>query len=115
MCYYTLRDIKSANEAAGHYFFEPATMRFFNSRICRSVLAGGFFVTSERFDHNTPRRYTVRLCLDNGHVETIGAFQQFASADSARRAINRLVRDTTGAEVDAVRDGSASPDTLKLS
>jgi hypothetical protein len=114
MCYYTIRDIKAANKAANHHWFEPDTMRFFNSRICRKVLAGGFFVTSERYDCNTPRRYTVRLCLENGHIETIGDFQQFASADSAYRAIVRLVRDTTGAAVDAVRDGTANPDTLKL-
>lgn len=114
MCYYTIRDIKAANAAAGHFFFEPATMRFFDSRICRKVLAGGFFVTSERFSASTARLYTVRLCLDNGHVETIGEFQQFSSADSARRAIVRTVRGTFSELIDEVRAGVQPASALKL-
>lgn len=44
-------------------FFDVATMRFFNSRVLGSRVVGNaiYFVTSERMDYGTPRKYTVRV------------------------------------------------------
>jgi hypothetical protein len=114
MCFYTINDIKRANHRLGHHWFEADTLRFFRSRILPGVIAGGFFITSENDCLGTGRRYTVRLCREDGSIETVGQFQQFSRADSARRAVVRLVRGTFAEHIDAVREGKASPDTLKL-
>lgn len=98
-----MHEIRSANHDAGFFFFSPRTMRFFNRRVCRRVLGGGFFVTSERFDYGTPRRYSVRLCKESGAVETIGEFQAYDTSAQAYAAIQKLLRDTSAADLDALR------------
>lgn len=87
-----LSQIKSANRAAGFYFFEPDTMRFFKSRALDQVFDGPrgvFFVTSER-DGDNARRYTVR-CFnrESGDVKTHGEFQGFKSRTGAISAARR--------------------------
>jgi hypothetical protein len=57
-----LSQIKDANAAAGYYFFEASTMRFFRSRVSETVYEGPggvYFVTGEKVPIR-PRRYTVR-------------------------------------------------------
>jgi hypothetical protein len=87
----TLDDIKSQNAAAGLHFFEPATMRFFNSRTLSRVFDGPggiYFVTSEkRTGFNCPdgkRLYTVR-CFNpkTGDVKTRGEFQAYKTSKQA--------------------------------
>ena len=87
--YPTIDSLVQANRAAGQHFFDASTMRFFNSRVCRKII-GNYFVTSERFDASTPRRYTIRRINDDGHVETVGEFQKFATSREAYRAIRAL-------------------------
>ena len=93
-------------DRAGSHFFDKATMRFFNSRLLPATLtqmdATGDrfrFVTSERFDANSRRSYTVRsvtfyrVADNNGtprervEVNTVGEFQAYGSAAQARRHI----------------------------
>ena len=114
MCYYTIDEIKAANKKAGRFFFEADTLRFFRSRILPGVIAGGFFITSEKDCLGSDRRYTVRLCKEDGDIETIGDFQQFSRADQARRAVVKLVRNTWAEVIDDVRDGHRLASELKL-
>ncbi len=86
----TTDDVKAANREAGRHFFDPATMRFFNSRVHRAVYGGRYFVTSERYSVESGRRYTVREILPDGDIETVGDFQQYATAAQARKAAWRL-------------------------
>ena len=92
--YSTIEDIKAAHEAACGYFFSPATMRLFGSRILSPVFPGGIFVTSERdrgvFTRNGymaawngERRYTVRVCDDHGDIDTVSKFGQFSTRNEA--------------------------------
>ena len=90
MTYNTLKEIKAANAAAGQHFFEPATMRFFNSRVSARLIAGRYFISSERFDETTPRRYTVRIANDDGTIDTVGEFQQYPTMAQARAAAEAL-------------------------
>ncbi len=80
--------IRIANQMGGFHFFDVDTMRFFNSRILPTVHQGRYgvyFVTSERFDENTPRRYTVRrFDPATGKVDTVGNFQGHRRAIVAR-------------------------------
>ena len=63
---YDIDDIKRINRYKGGHFFEPKTMRFFDSRVLSTVYQGPggvYFLTSERFHGSTvtgPRLYTVR-------------------------------------------------------
>lgn len=89
--YLTMADVRAANAALGHYWFEPATLRFFSSRILANTLRGGYFVTSERFDANSARFYSVRQVQTDGAIDTVGKFQAYTSAAQAKRAIAKLV------------------------
>ncbi len=85
----TINQIKQANMAAGHFWFEPSNMRYFNTRLSSTVYpAPGctYFVSSERYDSFRPRGYTIRVAYPSGTVSTIGAFQSYATAKEAHEA-----------------------------
>ena len=93
MTYFTIQDIKNANRAAGHHFFSPDTMRFFGSRILRGVIGGKYFITSEQREYDTPRRYTVRVCDDRGHIDTVGDFHSYDTPAQARAAARKIAKE----------------------
>ena len=97
MQFETIGQIKQANEAIGHHWFEPGAMRFFRSRIGQTVYGGRFFVTSEQFDYRSPRLYTVRRANDDGSIGTASDFQQFETSAQARAWIARTIRETEAA------------------
>lgn len=112
----TLGEIKTALSSTGSYFFEPDTLRFFNSRASENVYPtpyGTFFVTSER-DSGDPRMYTVRFIAatavqtprewNDGEVQmithkrldladtSINAFRRYASGSGAHKAARSMQR-----------------------
>lgn len=91
------RDIERANrDSAQHHFFDQGTTRFFRSRYPQTGVVKNnraYFVTSEQFDYNAPRFYTVRVCdLATGVVDTVGEFQQYQTSAQAQAAIKRIIR-----------------------
>jgi len=84
--FYNKHNIWSVNDIdrrhRGH-FFSPSAMKFFNSRVIQDVFCGVnncYFVTSERYDANSPRLFTLRKydpSTDN--FETVGDFQAYES------------------------------------
>jgi len=99
MSQWTIGNIKYANKQAGFYWFEPATLRFFASRIGRNVYqgAGGiYFVSSEQFTESSGytlgRKYTVRqFNPETGDVDTVGEFNKLSRSTAVREA-QRLAR-----------------------
>lgn len=90
-----MADVKAANAAIGGHWFERSTMRFFNTRIESKLMTRGssgrqVFITSERCDETTPRKYTVREALTDGSIDTVGEFQQHATLQDARDAVVAL-------------------------
>jgi len=83
----SIADLKRLNEQNGGCWFEPSTMRFFRGRIESGILRGRYFVSSEQFDDNTPRKYTLRSFDDKGSVDTVGEFQAHRSKADAISAI----------------------------
>lgn len=87
-------DIKLANRQAGQHFFEPGTMRFFDSRIGQTVYEGPggvFFTTSEQFHgsngYTAVRKYTVRrFDPKTGHVTTMRDFNDLTRSAAVRVA-----------------------------
>ena len=87
--YFTIQQIKDANKAIGNHWFSPDTIRYFRS-IVRGPVIGNMFVSSERYNGDTERRYTIRECID-GRIETVGEFQQYASKRQALKAIGHEI------------------------
>lgn len=67
-------------------------MRFFNSRIESGILKGRFFITSERFDENSPRLFTLREVKSNGEVKTLGEFQEFSTIQDAKEYLKNHLK-----------------------
>jgi hypothetical protein len=67
-----LSEVRQANKEIGHHWFEPATMKFFASRIESSLYKNQCFITSEKrcFDDYT-RVYSVRRVKPDGSIETL--------------------------------------------
>ena len=110
----TMADVRDANAAIDHHFFEPGTLRFFASRVLGELISGAFFVTSEqrhapfcdkshgaRGQERTPgggavgsgcdtRRYTIRKVYPRGAIGTVGEFQQYATAKAAKAEAREL-------------------------
>src|SRR5438105_11533059 len=92
--FFTIKQIKKANKEAGYYFFSPDTRRFFNSRILPTVYGGRYFITSERFDSNSPRYYTLREVEPSGYIGTIGPFNQRTRGECIQEIKRLLAKDT---------------------
>ncbi len=75
--YQTMDEIKEAHPK----FFSVGAMDFFDSVVYPEVYSGCVFVTSEKFDWETPRRYTVRIARGGlvGAMETDELFQAWST------------------------------------
>jgi hypothetical protein len=100
--YRTVADVKRANAAIGHHYFDRETLRFFGSRVGSTVYGGRYFVTSERDEAissrfpaawNGERRYTVREAADDGSISTVGAFGAYRTGAAARKVAEALAAD----------------------
>jgi len=70
-------------------WFDKGTMQWFNSRIESKVIYGRFFISSEQYDDETPRLYTIRYATDQGDIETLGEFQDYKTPAAARTALKK--------------------------
>lgn len=88
----TMQEFIQGNKDAHKHFFDTETMRFFHSRVVMSSWNGdGLFITSEKFDAQSPRRYSIRRGnLTTFDVDSVGEFQQYNSSSSAQSALHRL-------------------------
>ena len=86
----TMAELKARNRENGGHWFSPANMKFFNSRIESGVLRGRYFISSERFDENSPRLFSVRSFDEAGEVDTVGEFQAYRSKAEAVAAVKAL-------------------------
>lgn len=83
-------DIERTADELGSHFFSPGAMRCFKSHllnIFRALNDDGtrrLFVTSERFDSETPREYRVRLyhVTHRFEVDTLEVFATRAQAET---------------------------------
>jgi hypothetical protein len=81
----SIQEVMKANKRNGGHWFDDDTTRFFRSKVERTYrrTTGLVFITSEQFDDDSPRLFTVRDADDNGKVSTVGNFQRFATLDEA--------------------------------
>lgn len=88
--FFTLDMMKRADESGRFHFFSRDAMRFFNSRIAPGIVHGRVFITSEQFDRESPRLYTVRAMKDDGSTTELCNFQQFETLAQARRYVRGI-------------------------
>lgn len=90
MTFKTMAEVRAANKAIGHHWFDADTMRFFNSRVESELINGRYFVTSEQFSSADQRMFNVRRVEANGAVNTVDDFQGLATKQAAIDAARRL-------------------------
>jgi hypothetical protein len=93
----TISRIKYENKAAGKFWFSPDTLRFFRSRISDFVVQDSsnkdlyYFISSEQYDDNSPRLYSVRVFnYDTKNIDTVGEFQEYETITQAKAAAKRI-------------------------
>jgi hypothetical protein len=83
-----LTEVKQANKAIGNHFFGKDTTRFFRSKY-GELFNGCYFITSEQFVGSDgiadPRKYTLRIALSDGSIETVGAFNKSEDARQLKK------------------------------
>ena len=89
--YSHLDDVRTANAAIGHHWFDRDTIRFFRTRIASELIAGRYFITSEQHRDDGPRLYSIREAQPDGTIDTIGTFQKYKSRSAARNEITALL------------------------
>ena len=109
----TITAIKNRHE--GHWF-EPGSMRFFNTKIPRRAVypvpGGAFFISSEYsrgvyistgWVPDGPVKFSVRFCSEeSGNIETASEFMEFetlADARDAARSFQRAYKALKGTKV----------------
>lgn len=88
----TLSEVKAANKKIGNYWFSKGAMSFFNSKVESTLYKNQCFITSEQYNSESERRYSVRVALSDGSIDTISEFQEFRTKDAAREFI-KTVKD----------------------
>jgi hypothetical protein len=100
------REAIERHRAARLHWFDREAVSYFSSRVLWETLtplplAPGcyLFVSSEQFrplrGQADSRRYTVRFFGHTGAVDTLGEFQQYETANAAKRAIREVIAQAT--------------------
>jgi len=96
--YNSFDEMAAANSAAGHYWFSEGALAYFESQFSTPLHPtdrGVYFVSSEQAPRSSDgyqpaRRFSLRFIGANGHVGTVGEFQQYESAAEAHAAAEVL-------------------------
>ena len=86
-----LDQVKKKNKACGQSWFHPDAIRFFGTILETELIDDRFFVTSERYNEDDPKAYTVRKVNPDGCIETIGTFQEHSTLEQALQVIQILI------------------------
>lgn len=93
----TVNEVRQANKSIGNHWFSKQSMSFFRTHVTGGdkLINKRYFITSEQFVSSQgvadPRKYTIRIALPNGQVDTIGEFQAYATKKEAIKAAHKLV------------------------
>jgi hypothetical protein len=90
-----MRDVRAASARGDRAdWFDPAAMEHFGTVIETDLIRGRLFVTSDQWRptdwgrrhgalRDSERRFTLRYAMDDGAIETVGRFQQYATIGEA--------------------------------
>ena len=107
--------LKAAAAAVDNKFFSRGAMQFFRSRIEGGMLRGRYFITSEQYDDDSPRLYTVRAVSrdENGRlsIDTVGDFQGYETRAAARAAALEAAAANPAPAAPVLEHETPGPDT----
>jgi len=90
-----MREVIEANRNGFGHFFDVEARRYFRSRVPDYAIRQdgyAYFVTSEKFDDATGRKWTIRfMCLECGTIDSIGEFQKYLTGKAARTALRSVL------------------------
>lgn len=87
-----ISEVRKANADAGGYWFSPASMRFFKTRIVSGIIKGRYFVTAETGPSGV-ERFSARIVNDGADIGTIGHFNSFLDIEDAKEAIKAHAKE----------------------
>ncbi len=91
----SVSEIAALNQSIGHHWFSKATMKFFNSKTYGSVHHGRYFISSEKFNSDSQRRFTIRVVQPDGSIDTVGEFQAYTTYKAAWKALDDMIANGT--------------------
>lgn len=91
-----IHELAQMNAEAGKFWFSEGARRFFKSRWYGPAVHGpenGYYFVSSEKGPDKVRRYSVRVFWPGtAAVDTVGEFQAWPRLDSARRALQRILK-----------------------
>lgn len=89
----TIAEIRAANKAIGHHWFDRDTMAFFKSKIVSGVLTGPeghrYFISRETNPAGLTM-FSIRKSDDTGAIETVGEFHSHPTIRAAKLYLRML-------------------------
>jgi hypothetical protein len=83
---FTFAQMEKANKTINHHWFDKGAINFFNTVFETSPNRFNLFITSERYNENQPKKYSLRwFNQNNSKVYTLGNIQQFETIDQAQK------------------------------
>ena len=97
--YKNIQEIIDHNFAAGQHYFSEGAMRFFNFVVAPTLFGENqnIFITSEQFDEDTRRMYSVHLIDENGEIQDLSEFQKLKHIKQAKRFITNYLEEMANA------------------
>ncbi len=93
---YSIQTIKQINREKGRFFFSPAAIQFFNSKIHNKVYQGSggiYFISSIKFDEHTPRVYSIKkFNPGNGECKTVKNYCGYLNLQEAESKARELAK-----------------------
>lgn len=90
----TLAQFKALNKKKGLIWFNPDTMEFWETKLETDIIAGKYFITSEKDFTGLKRLFTVRECnWETGNVNTVGEFQAHLDTYKAKQWLIQYCKD----------------------
>lgn len=87
----SMAELRKKSLSSGNHFFSPANMKFFSSKVETSLIAGRYFITSDR-NHRNEKAFTIRMAKDDASILTVGSFGQFKTKEDAKNYLKKLIR-----------------------
>lgn len=83
---YKVYEVQRKNQETGHYFFSPATMSFFKSKVNpNEILYKDKYFITEETNLSGVKKFSVReFNAESGDIHTVGEFHKFSSRKEAK-------------------------------
>lgn len=87
-----IKEAIKLNKKSGSYFFNPETMRFWDSKIETDLIEDKYFITSEKTANGKDRKFTIReFNGDYSIINDIGEFLEHSTLSDAEAALTNYL------------------------